>query len=102
MNLLYASPLVGLGSLRERSQEPAEIHPGCVSEYGSTFGVVLVEEWAKEGVEVVGGGGEIEPGRVEGGGDLGVEFWHTSDGSGVGDEGAAKNADWRRGHSYFD
>ena len=42
-----------------------------------------MEEGAEEEVEVVRGGGEVEPGWVEGGGDLGVEVWHAGYGSGV-------------------
>lgn len=83
MYFLYAASLVSLGSLREGGKEAAEIHPGCVAKYGGAFGVVLVQECAEEGVQVVRRGGEVEPGWVEGGGDLRVEFWHSGYGGGV-------------------
>lgn len=102
MYLLDTAPLVSFGALRERGEEAGEVHPGCVAEYGGAFGVVLVQEGAEERVEIVGRGGEVEPGWVEGGGDLGVEFWHSGDGGGVGDEGAAEDADGGGGHGYFD
>lgn len=41
-----------------------------------------VEEGAEEGVEVVGGCGEVEPCGVEEGVDVGVESGHGGDGGG--------------------
>ncbi len=61
-----------------------------------------MQECAEEGVQVVGRGGEVEPGWVEGGGDLGVEFWHSGYGGRVRDEGAAEDADGGGGHGYLD
>ena len=61
-----------------------------------------MEECTEERIEVVGGGGEVEPGWVKGDCDLGVEFGHSSDGCGVGDEGAAKDTDGGGSHGYFD
>ena len=102
MDLLYTASLIRFRSLREGCKEAAEIHPRCVAKYGGAFGVVLMEECAEERVEVVRGGGKVEPGWGEGGGDLGVEFWHTGYGGGVRDEGAAEDADGGGGHGYFD
>ena len=100
--LVDAAPLVGLRPLRQGREEAAEIHPGGVAEDGGALWVVLVQEGAEEGVEVVGGGGEVEPGWLQGGGELGVEFGHPCDGGGVRDEGAAEDADGGGGHGYFD
>ena len=61
-----------------------------------------MQECAQERVEVVRGGGEVEPGWVEGGGDLGVEFWHSGYGGGVGDEGATEDTNGGGGHGDFD
>lgn len=94
--------LVGLRALREGGEEAAEVLPRGVAEDDGAPGVVPVQERAEEQVEVVRGGGEVEPGRVEGAGDLGVELGHPGDGGGVGDEGAAEDADGGGGHGYFD
>ena len=63
---------------------------------------MLVEEFAEERVEVVGGGGEVEPGWGEGLVDGGVEGGHAGDGGWVVDEGAAEDADGGGGHCDFD
>ena len=102
MNLLDAAPLVGFRSLREGREEAAQIHPRCVAEDRGAFGVVLVQEGAEEGVQVVRGGGEVEPGWVEGGGDAGVEVGHSGYGGGIRDEGAAEDADGGGRHGYLD
>lgn len=94
--------LVGLGALRQGSEEAAQVLPRGVAQDRGAFWVVLVQEGAEEEVEVVGGGGEVEPGWAERGGDLGVEFGHARYGGRVGDEGAAEDADGGRGHGYFD
>lgn len=47
----------------------------------------------EEGVEVVGRGGEVEPGRRESLGDVSVERGHGGDGGWDGDECGAENAD---------
>lgn len=60
-----------------------------------------VEEGAQEGVEVVGGGGEVEPGWGEGLVDVGVEGWHAGYRGGIVDEGAAEDAEGEGGHGYF-
>lgn len=61
-----------------------------------------VQEGAQEGVEVVGGGGEVEPGWGEEGVDVGVEGGHAGYGGGGGDEGGAEDADGGGGHGDFD
>lgn len=63
---------------------------------------MLVQELAEKRVQVVRRGGEVEPGWIEGGGDLSVEFWHSGYWGGVRHEGAAEDADGGRGHGYFD
>lgn len=93
---------VGLRALRQGGQETGEVHPGCVPQEDGAGRVVGVDEGAEEGVEVVGGGGEVEPCWVQGVGDVGVELGHARDGLRVGDEGRAEDADGGRRHGYFD
>lgn len=61
-------------------------------------------EVGEEGVQVVGGGGEVEKwrGGFDEGLDVGVELWHTWDWSRWVDEGAFENAEGARGEGYFD
>lgn len=63
-----------------------------------------VAEGAEEGVEVVGGGGEVEErGVLEFGVEGCVELWHAGDGEGVFDaEGVVQDAEGGGGLGDFD
>ena len=101
MDFVHASAFVGFGTLTEGGEEAAKVHPGRVAEDDGSRGVVFVEEFAQKGVKIVRGGGEVEPGRVQGFGDLGVEVWHSWDWSRIVDECAAEDADGGGGHGNF-
>ena len=62
---------------------------------------MFVKEFAEEGVEVVGGGGEVKPGGAEGLLDRGVEVGHARDGGRFVDESAAEDADGGGRHGDF-
>lgn len=101
MDFLNAGALVSFRALGQGGEESAEIHPAGLAQEDGARWVVLVEEGAEEWVEVVGGGGEVEPGWGEGLRDVGVEIGHGGDGGGFGDEGGSEDADWGGGHGYF-
>lgn len=63
---------------------------------------MVAKKGMQERVKVVGRRGEIEPRWREEGIDMFVEFWHAWDGSWVGDEGRAEDANWRGGEGSFD
>ena len=102
MQPIHLTRLVRLCPLRQALQEAAQIHPAGVAKEDGAFGVVGVDEFAEEGIEVVRGSGEVEPCWVKGGLDVGVERGHGRDGFGGGEEGCADNADGRRGLGDFD
>lgn len=61
VHLLHSTDFVGLRALRQTGQEPGKIHPGRVAQDDGSAGVEVVQEGTEEGVEVVRGGGEVEP-----------------------------------------
>ena len=101
MQLHYSAGFVGFGALSQGGEQAAEVHPRGVAEDDRAGGVVGVEEGAEERVEVVGTGGEVEPGWVQERLDVGVEWWHARDRGGVVDEGGAEGANWGGGHCCF-
>ena len=76
--------------------------PGGFAQEYLTGWVIGEEERAEEGVEVVGGGGKVEPGGVEEGMDVRVEGRHAGYWGRVRDEGRAEDADGGGGHCDFD
>ena len=81
MHLRDAVGFVLLRALAEGSDQAAEVLPGGVAEDERAGGEVFGAEGAEEGVEVVGGGGEVEVCWVlEFGLEVRVEFGHALDG----------------------
>jgi hypothetical protein len=106
MNLGDAIRLVLLGPLAEGGDEAAQILPGGVTEDQRAGGEVLFSEVSQEGVEVVGGSGEVEEGGVL---EFGVflegcvEFGHSGDGQGFFDaEGVVQDSERGGGLGYLD
>ena len=62
---------------------------------------MCAKEGPEEGVQVVGGGGEVEPGWGEERRDVCVEVGHAGYGCGVGDEGRAEDTDGGGSHGDF-
>ena len=102
MDLIHAGDFVGLRALGQGGEDAGDVHPGGVAENDSSVRVVAVDEGTEEGVEIVWGGGEVEPVGVEKAFDVSVERWHAFDGSRIGDKGTAEDADGRGGHGDFD
>lgn len=78
MQLYHLSDFVGLGAGSEGREEATDILPAGFAQEGCSRGIVRAQEGEEEGVEVVGGGGEVEPGWGEEGVDVFVEGGHSS------------------------
>ena len=102
MQFFHAAAFISFGALGQASEEAAEILPrGFTQEY-LTGWVAGEEEGAEEGVEIIGRGGEVEPGGGEEGMDVRVEGGHAGYWGGVRDKGGAEDSDGRGGHCDFD
>lgn len=104
MHFLDAIGLVLLRAGAQRSDQAAEVLPGCVAKDEGAGWEVVVAEGAEEWVEVVRRGGEVEPSWVlEFGFEMGVELRHAGDGEGLLDaEGIVQDAERGRCLGDFD
>lgn len=102
VDLVDAVGLVSLGTLGERLEEAAEEHPGVVAQDEAAGLVMVVDELVEERVEVVGRGGEVEPGWVlKLIVDHLVEFRHASNGFRFIGEGGLQDTDGAGGFRDF-
>ena len=102
MQFLHTAAFISFGALGQAGEETAEILPGGFAQEDLAGWVVGEEEGAEEGVEIIGRGGEVEPGGGEEGMDVRVEGGHAGYWSGVRDESRAEDSDGRGGHCDFD
>ena len=98
MDLVHTAALVGFGALCQGCEKTAEILPRGIAKDDGAGWVVLMKEGAQEGIEVIWGGGEIEPRWVDQGFYPFVQLRHSKDWSGFRDKSAAEDANRGGGH----
>lgn len=104
VNLSYAARLVFLGPKCQRRQQSCHGAPARVPQDEGAMRVPLMAELSEKRVQIVGRGGEIEPGRRlwKGGRGVSAELWHAWYGRGGIDKGLDKDAERISRLSDFD